>query len=158
MRISSVWIAVAALCAGLSLAACSDSLSVVGSVDELVGVSWTLVAVHTEQGTVTPAGTPRRIPAVEFTGEPARGILAGDRLEGTGGCNVVFGAYRAEGTGALTVTELAWTEMACFPSEVMSVEQVFFQSLGLARSFRVDDTGLEISFEGGTIELVAADG
>ena len=100
----------------------------------------------------------RAIPTIQMTlRAPARGILAGDRLEGTGGCNVVFGAYRAEGTGALTVTELAWTEMACFPSEVMSVEQVFFQSLGLARSFRVDDTGLEISFEGGTIELVAAD-
>jgi len=147
------------LAIGLAMAGCSDGPTGDPNVDRLVGVTWQMVAVHTDQGTVTPAGTPPRIPSIEFTGERAPdGLPAAHRLTGSGGCNTVFGAYQASGSGALTVSDLAWTEMGCEPFDVMEVEQAFLQAVGRALSYRVQGDGLEIEFDGGTIQLVEADG
>ena len=150
----------AGLAIGLSMAGCSDGPTGDTNVDQLVGVTWQMVAVHTDQGTVTPAGAPPRIPSIEFTGESAPDGLrpAAHRLTGSGGCNAVFGAYQATGSGALTVSDLAWTEMGCEPFDVMEVEQTFLQAVGRARSYQVQGDGLEIEFDGGTIQLVAGDG
>jgi len=150
----------AGLAIGLSIAGCSDGPTGDANVDRLVGVTWQMVAVHTDQGTVTPAGAPPRVPSIEFTGELAgNGIrLTAHRLTGSGGCNALFGAYEATGSGALTVSDLAWTEMGCAPSEVMEVEQTFLHAVGRARLYRVQDDGLEIEYDGGTIELAADDG
>ena len=48
--------------------------------------------------------------------------------------------------------------MGCEPFDVMEVEQTFLQAVGRARSYQVQGDGLEIEFDGGTIELVAGDG
>lgn len=160
MRRFAEGMAISSLAIGLSLAGCSDGPTGDANVDRLVSTAWLMVAVHTDQGTVTPAGTPPRIPSIRFTGEAAgNGIrLTAHRLTGSGGCNTVFGAYEATGSGALAVSDLTWTEMACTPPEVMEVEQTFLHAVGLARAYRVEGDSLVIEYDGGTVELVADDG
>ena len=65
-------------------------------------------------------------------------------ISGSAGCNTYFAAYEVKGD-KLTVSQMAWTEMACLnPEGVMDQEQEYLSLLGTARSFKVSDTGLTI--------------
>ena len=134
MRLSRM--PLAALCAAGALvaAACASS----APQTELTGTRWTVATIG-GQASVSPA------PTIEF---------ASDRIAGSGGCNRYFGTYSAA-DGALSVSEIGATEMACAP-DVMAREAAFFAALSATRSYsRLGDTLLLSDGSGGTITLRA---
>ena len=65
-------------------------------------------------------------------------------VSGSGGCNTYFARYEVKG-GKLSISEMAFTEMACVsPEGVMEQEQEFLSLLANAQSFQADDTTLTI--------------
>ena len=72
------------------------------------------------------------------------------QVSGSGGCNTYFASYEVKGNN-LSISDLAWTEMACIsPVGVMEQEQEFLSLLGDAESFQVDDTSLTITCSNGS--------
>ena len=72
------------------------------------------------------------------------------QVSGSGGCNTYFASYEVKGYN-LSISDLAWTEMACIsPVGVMEQEQEFLSLLGDAESFQVDDTSLTIICSNGS--------
>lgn len=72
------------------------------------------------------------------------------KVSGSGGCNTYFASYEFKGNN-LSISDLAWTEMACIsPVGVMEQEQEFLSLLGDAESFQVDDTSLTITCSNGS--------
>jgi putative lipoprotein len=70
-------------------------------------------------------------------------------VSGSGGCNTYFGSYDIDGS-SLSISNLAWTEMACLsPSGVMEQEQEFLSLLADAGSFKIDDDSLTITCSNG---------
>lgn len=70
-------------------------------------------------------------------------------VSGSGGCNTYFARYAAKGD-ALSIFEMAFTEMACIsPEGVMEQEQKFLSLLSTAQSFEASDTTLTIFCSGG---------
>jgi heat shock protein HslJ len=127
---------IAALCSAGALvaAACAST----APQTELEGTRW---AVATLGGhTITGSS-----PTIEFEN---------NRVVGTGGCNRYFGAYSAE-NGAITVSQIGSTEMACAP-DIMTREAAFFAALASTRSYsRLGDTLLLSDGAGGTVMLRA---
>ena len=67
-----------------------------------------------------------------------------DEIRGSSGCNHYFGDYEITGS-ELTVSNLAFTEMACLtPEGVMEQEQLFLSMLTAAESFQVQGKQLII--------------
>ena len=75
--------------------------------------------------------------AVELT-------IDGDTLGGDGGCNSIGGTASFDSSGELTIGEMFWTEMACFPAEVMQFEGRYTSALLAATSWQVDDERLTL--------------
>jgi heat shock protein HslJ len=98
----------------------------------LDGTAWVLT------GLPGRALTGRATPTLQF---------AQGRVSGTDGCNRYSGGYAQQG-GGLEIGPLASTRMAC-EEEVMQQGRAVTDALAGARSFRID---------GGTLELLAADG
>ena len=70
-------------------------------------------------------------------------------VSGSGGCNTYFASYEIDGS-SLSISNLAWTEMACLsPSGVMEQEQEFLSLLADAGSFKIDDDSLTITCSNG---------
>ena len=70
-------------------------------------------------------------------------------VSGSAGCNTYFARYEVIGT-KLSISEMAFTEMACVsPEGVMEQEQEFLAILAGAQSFQADDTTLTIFCSGG---------
>ena len=70
-------------------------------------------------------------------------------VSGSAGCNTYFAGYEVR-DGTLSISEMAWTEMACMsPEGVMEQEQEFLAILAGAQSFQADDTTLTILCSGG---------
>ena len=70
-------------------------------------------------------------------------------VNGSAGCNTYFAEYDISGN-ALSVSGMAYTEMACIsPEGIMEQEQEYLSLLANARSFEVDDTTLTISCSNG---------
>ena len=73
------------------------------------------------------------------------------QVKGSGGCNTYFGKYQAN-KNELSISDLAWTEMACLnPKGVMEQEQQYLPTLRAAESYTVDNNELRISCSGGRI-------
>jgi heat shock protein HslJ len=105
-----------------------------GGGTDLNGTAWQL---ETYAGEQPLAGT-------EFTAR-----FEDTQIQGNAGCNQYFGTYRLE-NGQLTITDLAWTEMACLdPEGVMEQEQNLLNLLGNAQTYQVED---------GTLQITTADG
>lgn len=117
---------------GLLAAGCASSGAMGGSADRAVGPTWQLVALGSDA-----AG-------------PEATITFGDdgRVFGTTGCNRYFGQYDLASGGALTLSQVGSTRMACPPAE-MAQEQRFLDVLN--RAERVEVTGDRLA-------LVAAGG
>ncbi|MTI46068.1 heat shock protein HslJ [Roseibium hamelinense] len=58
-------------------------------------------------------------------------------IDGSGGCNTVFGPLRFEGRGIL-IGPLAATRKACEP-EIMDQEKNFLKAIGTVRDFRSEE-------------------
>jgi heat shock protein HslJ len=70
--------------------------------------------------------------------------IGGDQIGGTAACNSYGGSVTWSDDGAISVGELAQTEMACEPAEVMDLEQAFLTSLARADAFAVDGSVLTL--------------
>ena len=65
-------------------------------------------------------------------------------VRGSSGCNHYFGNYEATGN-ELSVSNIAFTEMACLtPEGVMEQEQLFLSVLAAVGSFQIQDNQLTI--------------
>ena len=74
-----------------------------------------------------------------------------DEIRGSAGCNHYFGEYKITGS-ELTVSRIAFTEMACLtPEGVMELEQLFLSMLAAAEGFRVQEDHLTIFTAGDQI-------
>lgn len=83
-------------------------------------------------------------PAAPIDGWDVTVTIEGDRIGGTAACNGYGGAVTWSDDGAISVGELAQTEMACEPSEVMDLEQAFLTSLLDVDAFTVDGEALTL--------------
>lgn len=61
-----------------------------------------------------------------------------DRIGGTAACNLYGGTVRWTDDGGIAIGELAQTEMACEPSQVMELERTFLSSLADVDAVAVD--------------------
>ena len=72
------------------------------------------------------------------------------QVSGSGGCNTYFASYEVDGK-SLSLSDIAWTEMACLsPQGVMEQEQEVLALLAEARSFEVEDISLTITCADGS--------
>jgi len=72
-------------------------------------------------------------------------------VSGSAGCNHYFGNYEVD-NGQLSITALAYTEMACMePEGVMEQEQQYLQLLILAESYETEDGELRITCSDGSV-------
>ena len=89
------------------------------------------------------------ISIIEGTEITATFNSAEGRISGSSGCNTYFAEYEAEDS-RLSISEMAYTEMACVsPQGVMKQEQEFLSLLTKTQSFQVDDTSLTITCSDG---------
>jgi heat shock protein HslJ len=75
---------------------------------------------------------------------------ADGRVHGRGGCNRYFGSGTADGE-QLSFGPLGATKMACAPA-LMDQETRFFQALGSAERWRLDEHGLLLTHSAGAAE------
>lgn len=95
--------------------------------------SWTL-----ESGTWD--GQP--IPLVES--HPITAEFEGDEIGGTAACNTYGGRWQTN-EGFFQITELAWTEMACMPPDVMESEAAYLTALANVETAEVVDGNLVLT-------------
>ncbi|HRD53283.1 MAG TPA: META domain-containing protein, partial [Flavobacteriales bacterium] len=67
--------------------------------------------------------------------------LAGDQLQGFGGCNALMGAYTLEGT-KLSFSSIGSTKKYC--EGIQPTENAVKEMLGKVDSFRLDDNQLRL--------------
>ena len=103
--------------------------------EALDATSWTLVEVD---GAEVLAGT-----------SPTLQLRAGE-TSGSTGCNQFGGRYSADDEGALTFSELFWTERGCVgPAGVMEQEAAVLDALARVGGYRPVASGLELLDEAG---------
>lgn len=72
---------------------------------------------------------------------------------GTAACNGYGGSFAMTGSDVI-FTDLAWTEMACLPEEIMDSERLYLEALPRVQAFAMSDERLTLSGDG--VELVFA--
>jgi len=122
---------------------------------DLLNTEWTLVAIETEDGVVTPAYSELGDPTLRFIRELQSEQTVSGRVIGAGLCNRIFGSFTAEADRELTIGSLATTRMIC-PGQVMEVESLLLTSLETAFSYEVSEDELTIAFAGGTLRFIQA--
>jgi len=100
---------------------------------------WRLVGGTGPAGAVEPLDT-----------HPVTLVVEDGRVGGTAACNSYGGSARIDGE-RLEVRDLAQTEMACDPPEVMELEAAYLQALGRADS--IGREGDELVVSGPSVEL-----
>lgn len=101
--------------------------------------SW-LMASGTVDGEVIPL----------LDDHPITMAFDGGRVTGTAACNSYSGTYRLSGS-EISVSDVAMTEMACSPDDVMLAESMYREAITRVDMAALDD-GLTLSGEG--VELV----
>lgn len=81
---------------------------------------------------------------------PVTAILQASEIGGTAACNGYGGRLSATGSG-VRVEELASTDMACMPDEVMALESAYFAAL--SRVTQIGVVGEELVMTGDGVEL-----
>jgi len=92
------------------------------------------------------------IPLVD--GHPITLTIEGDTVGGVASCNSYGGSYTLS-DGAISISALFQTEMACFPEETMSAESAYLEALSQVTSVMSSDDSLTLTGEG--VELVFAE-
>jgi heat shock protein HslJ len=90
-----------------------------------------------------PAGN---APTIEFDAD-------GRTVSGSTGCNVYSGDATI-GRGTISVTQVAVTDRACTPQEIMEQETLFLEILNRADQFTLGDRMLELIGVGGSVSLI----
>jgi heat shock protein HslJ len=129
----------AVLLVALALAACGPLAggSTGGDGDQvggLAGTAWTLDTYLNSEGEVVSLLPETRQITAEFSAV---------EVSGDAGCNSYFGSYDADG-GRMEIGPLAWTEMYCFPDELMAQESDYLTALQSAASYRIEGDVLEL--------------
>jgi heat shock protein HslJ len=75
----------------------------------------------------------------------------GDQVGGTASCNGYGGTFQLSGS-SIELSDLAMTEMACFPEETMDAEAAYAAALGKVTTVAVDQT-LTLSGPGAHLEF-----
>jgi heat shock protein HslJ len=75
-----------------------------------------------------------------------------DRVGGTAACNGYGGTFDAS-TGSLSIGEIAITEMACFPTEVMDLEAAYVDALLAVNEASIEGAILTLSGPETTLEF-----
>lgn len=73
---------------------------------------------------------------------------------GTAACNGYGGTYTVSGN-EITFSEIFGTEMACFPDETMTSEQMYLDAFSRVETFAMGEDTLTLSGEGIELEFVA---
>ena len=79
-------------------------------------------------------------------------VFEGEQVSGTASCNGYGGTYQLSGS-SISMSELASTEMACFPEETMDAESLFLGGLLRVSTVTLDETltlrgdGVSMTFE-----------
>lgn len=96
--------------------------------------------------TSDPTGSWRMVDgaAAPISGWDVTMTIEGAQIGGTAACNSYGGTVAWDGDGSFAVGELAQTEMACEPAEVMELERTFLASLATTVEFEVDDEQLTL--------------
>jgi len=105
----------------------------------------TAIAWELESGTIDD----RPIPIVD--GHPITLAFTDRGAGGTAACNRYGGSLAMTGSD-ITFTDLAWTEMACIPEEIMDSERMYLEALPRLEVFAMSDERLTLSGDG--VELV----
>ena len=71
------------------------------------------------------------------------------KLNGSGGCNHYFAAYKAGEGNTLSIGPVGSTLMACLDQGVMEQEQQYFKALGEVSAFTVDQNRLQLFYNDG---------
>lgn len=96
---------------------------------------WVLIS-YGEEGRLQAVLEGMEITAIFIPGEAV--------VRGSSGCNHYFGDYEVTGS-ELSVSNIAFTEMACLtPEGIMEQEQLFLSMLAAAESFQVQEKQLTI--------------
>ncbi|MDQ1254060.1 MAG: hypothetical protein QG646_3280 [Euryarchaeota archaeon] len=115
----------------LKLPSCLDRLS-------LLDQEWTLqsLGIIGEETSLIP-GTKITI---QFTED--------NKIQGTSGCNMYFGTYKAPEGDVLSTSNIGCTKMACWsPQGVMEQEMRYLEALGNVCSFEVDQNNLKLFYD-----------
>ena len=107
----------------------------------------TAIAWELESGTIDD----QPIPIVD--GHPITFAFSETGAGGTAACNGYGGSLAMTGSD-LTFTDLVWTEMACFPEEIMDSERLYLDALPRVEAFARSDERLILGGDG--VELVFA--
>ncbi len=71
------------------------------------------------------------------------------QVSGNAGCNHYFGTYQTQGS-SISISDLAWTEMACLdPEGIMSQEQEVMSLLSSASRYELGNATLTLITAGG---------
>lgn len=103
----------------------------------LEDTTWSLATLEGAKVTVA-AG--HEAPSMTFS-------KADSRVFGSGGCNNFTGAFKATGSGGLTLSQVASTRMFCISD--METEDRFFAIFDKVRGYRIDGGTLYLTAEGG---------
>ena len=110
----------------LSLAGCGRAGA---NSDPLEGTSWVLMAYRKSK---------------PIAGTTITATFEDGRVYGSSGCNTYGGSYQVRGD-TITVSDLAWTLMACLdPEGVMEQEALVMGYLSDAQTFRLVDGQLQV--------------
>lgn len=123
--------------ASLIILALASTACLGSDFEDSVEGSWQL-----EQGTLD--GSP--VPIVNT--HPITMTLEGDEISGAAACNSYFGQWELSGNMFSIPEGLAWTEMACMPSEVMESESAYLDALLRVDTVTVDDATLTLVGDG----------
>lgn len=102
--------------------------------DSVEGTSWTATGVNNGNGGVESSALTETITA-EFGADGA--------LTGFSGCNTYNGTYEASDDGAMTITGVASTRMAC-DEAAMTLEGQYLAALGQVATFTIDGSSLNL--------------
>jgi len=127
--------------ASIVLAACGTS-EPLGPPAGLDG-SWQLTSGTSQGTTLEPIST-----------HPVTISFEGDEVTGTAACNGYGGTFETS-DGEIAFSEMIITEMGCFPTEVMDLEQNFMAALVSVTEVIVTDDLLVLSGENTTLEFEA---
>jgi len=135
LKIRLLTVMVAAALLSVVFAACTQTTSTPDE-DKLEGVRWKL-ELYGVKGSMTAV--------LEGTEVTAKFDSDAGRIEGSTGCNTYFADYEITGS-KFTITQLAYTEMACMdPEGVMDQEADYLRILRLSETFQVDSGELQIT-------------
>lgn len=90
----------------------------------------------------------QEIPIIEA--HPITITFEGDQVSGTAACNGYGATYELDGS-TITISDLAMTEMGCFPEEIMQAESMFATALTRVETVSVDG---DLTSSGDGVELV----